>query len=139
LFVAQTGIVPKSASAATTSLPQKMFYSDLTPGCVYLGHHYTKNGQAIITLLQEGAQLQLKVNQFNNGWEIWTAQGQPVGGFSRRANGDLTAKGFQPGRFQFQPGEVTIRSIYRHLKVDEVTGEVTEDWFVVIPQIRVCR
>jgi ATP-dependent DNA helicase RecQ len=36
-------------------------------------------------------------------------------------------------------GEVRLHAVYRHLKLDEVTGKVMEDWFVPIPPIRVCR
>ncbi|WP_414589077.1 RecQ family ATP-dependent DNA helicase [Scytonema sp. PCC 10023] len=139
LFVSETGVIPKSADAVSSTLPQWMFYSDLTPAGVNLGHWCTKNRQQIIANLQEQSQLQLKVNKYNDGWEICTAQGQPIGGLSKKTNSDLAAKGFKPGDFQFQPGEVTVRSIYRHLKVDDLTGDVIEDWFVVIPQILVCR
>ena len=48
-------------------------------------------------------------------------------------------KSIKVNQFQFQQGEVTVGRIYRHLKTDEMTGEILEDWFVVIPQIRVCR
>jgi ATP-dependent DNA helicase RecQ len=51
----------------------------------------------------------------------------------------LRRKGIQVNQFQFQPGEVTVGSIYRHLNIDDITGEILESWFVVIPQIRVCR
>ncbi len=54
-------------------------------------------------------------------------------------NTEFRQKGIVPAQFQFQPGEVTLRSIFRHLKTHEVTGEIVEDWFVVIPQLRVYR
>ena len=43
--------------------------------------------------------------------------------------------GILPTQFEFLPGEITVRSIFRHLKTHEVTGEIVEDWFVVIPQL----
>jgi ATP-dependent DNA helicase RecQ len=138
VFVTETGIIPKSLNIATTSLPQKMYYADLSPGDVNLGHRFTQNNQHVITRLQEGELLQFRVNKFNNGWEIYTSQGQLIGALSRAANEKLSKEGISPGRFQFQPGDVSVRSIYRHLKTDPVTNEVIEDWFVVIPQIRVC-
>jgi ATP-dependent DNA helicase RecQ len=116
-----------------------MFYSDLTPRDINLGHQSTKDNQEAIANLQEVAQLQLKVNRYKNGWDICTAQGQLIGALSRAANEELSKKGFQPRDFEFQPGEVTVRSIYRYLKIDDLTGGVLEDRFVVIPQIRVCR
>ncbi|MBW4565204.1 MAG: RecQ family ATP-dependent DNA helicase [Mojavia pulchra JT2-VF2] len=138
-FVIESGVIPKFLSVTTTSLPRQMFYLDLSPGDVHLGHQFTKNNQHIITHLMEGTALQLRVNKFNNGWDIYTVQGQLIGALSRKANAELTSKGFKPGQFQFQSTEVTVKSIYRHLKMDEVSGNITEDWFVVIPQIRVCR
>jgi ATP-dependent DNA helicase RecQ len=45
----------------------------------------------------------------------------------------------RPKLFTFAAGEVRLHTIYRHLKLDEVTGNVREDWFVPIPQIQVCR
>ncbi|QLE45171.1 RecQ family ATP-dependent DNA helicase (plasmid) [Nostoc sp. C052] len=139
LFVMESGVNTKSLSPATTSLPQQMFYSDLSPGDVYLGHHSTKNSQHIITHLQEGTPLKFQSNRYNNGWDIFTTQGQIIGALSKKANAELAYKGFRPGQFQFQASEVIVRSIYRHLRKDEVNGNITEDWFVVIPQIRVCR
>ncbi len=139
LFVTETGIVPKSLNIATTSLPQKMYYADLSLADVHLGHYYTKKNQQAIASLTEGSPLKLKANKYNDGWEICTIQGQIIGGFSRKENGELCDRGFKPGQFQFQPQEVTVRSIYRHLKMDDITGVITEDWFVVVPQIRVCR
>lgn len=138
MFVSETGIIPKSADILSSTLPQQMFYLDLTPRDINLGHRYTKNNQQVIVNLQEFAQLQLRVNQYKDGWEIFTAQGQLVGALSRKTNEELLKRGFQP-EFQFQPGEVTVRSIYRHLKLDDLTGDIIEDWFVVIPQIRICR
>jgi hypothetical protein len=32
-----------------------------------------------------------------------------------------------------------VGRVYHHLKLDDTTGAVAEDWFVAIPQIRVCR
>ncbi len=116
-----------------------MLYGDYTPGDVHLGYAATKNQQTIIKNLCEGSFLQLKANQFGDGWIIRIQQGQEIGKLSRRGTEELAKKGICPGQFQFQSGEVTVRSIYRHLKVDDVTGNTLEDWFVVIPQIRVCR
>jgi ATP-dependent DNA helicase RecQ len=139
LFVMESGVVSKFLTIVTTSLPRQMFYSDLSPGDIYLGHNSTKNNQDIITHLQEGIPLQFQINRYNNGWDIFTTEGQIIGALSKKANAELANKGFKPGQFQFQPNEVTVKSIYRHLRIDEVNGNITEDWFVVIPQIRVCR
>jgi len=116
-----------------------MLYWDLTPGDVHLGHIATKNSQAIIQSLQEGTPLQIRTNRFGDSWIILTQNSREIGKLSQRGGSELAGKRIYPGQFQFQPGEVTVRSIYRHLKIDDVTGNVTEDWFVVIPQIRVCR
>ena len=117
-----------------------MYYFDLTPADIHLGHRTTINEQDTIKhQLCEGAPLLLRTNQYNNGWSIFTQENQAIGSLSRRGTQSLRAKGIHPGQFGFQPDEVTVRSIYRHLKVNEVTGEIIEDWFVVIPQIRVCR
>ncbi len=140
LLVSETGINSTSPSVISSfSLPQRMFYSDLTPSDVYLGHQYTRCFQAIINNIQEGARLQLQVNTFNNRYNIYTSQGQLIGALSNKANSYLAANGLNAGCFQFLPGEVTVKSIYHHLKLHQVTGEVIEDWFVVIPQIRICR
>jgi ATP-dependent DNA helicase RecQ len=68
-----------------------------------------------------------------------TGDGEEIGSLSKAANADLIKRQMHPERFQFQAGEILVKHVYRHKKVDEVTGETLEDWFVIIPQIRVCR
>jgi ATP-dependent DNA helicase RecQ len=81
----------------------------------------------------------MKANSFGEGWVILTQQGIEIGALSRRTNSEFRQKGILPTQFKFLPGEVTVRSIFRHLRTHEVTGEIVEDWFVVIPQLRVYR
>lgn len=139
LLVHQTGASSQRIAQANQSLPQLMLYWDLTPGDVHLGYAATKNQQVIIQNLREGTPLQMKTNRFGDGWIILTQQGHEIGKLSRWGAKELAKKQIQLGQFQFQLGEVTVKSIYRHLEIDDVTGNVREDWFVVIPQIRVCR
>jgi ATP-dependent DNA helicase RecQ len=138
-FVTETGVAVEPGQAPTQALPKMMLYRDLTPKDVNLGHHDTRSGQAIIRGLLEGQPLQLRANGYNNGWLVGTAAGQLVGSLSRKCNEQLARDGIRPGGFRFQPGEVTVRAVYRHLKLDDISGRILEDWFVVIPQIRVCR
>jgi ATP-dependent DNA helicase RecQ len=138
-FVTQAGLVSQVKPVETTTLPQILQYLDLTPKDVNLGHATTRHSQDRILQLREGMPLQLKVNQRKKGWEIWTEDGVSIGALSRwGSQRKLPQKGIHLG-FNFQPGEVSVRHIYRHLKRDELTGEVQEDWYVVIPQIRICR
>jgi len=58
---------------------------------------------------------------------------------SRKGTDELWRRGVLVNQFQFQQGEVSVRSIFRHIKLNDITREIEEDWFVVIPQIRVCR
>lgn len=139
LFVQETGVSLQSVSINTSSLPEQMTYSDLSPRPVNLDAWGTKNNQIIIEQLREGEELCLVPNKWNNGWDITTLSGRIVGTLSKRANQELMSEGFNPMSFRFLPGEVTVRNIYRHLKTDEMTGRTLEDWFVVIPQLRVCR
>jgi len=37
------------------------------------------------------------------------------------------------------PKLFTVRHIYQLLDVDEVTGKIKDEWYIVVPQIRVCR
>ncbi|MBW4600809.1 MAG: RecQ family ATP-dependent DNA helicase [Calothrix sp. FI2-JRJ7] len=138
-FVHETGAVSERPTVRTDSLPERMFYIDFTPASINLGHPATKDKQQIIEKLHEGADLLMKVNSNKNGWNIYTTLGQCIGALSKKANEELSKKGCVPGQFEFLPGEVTVKSIYRHLNIDDVSGEITEDWFVVIPAIRVCR
>lgn len=139
LFLQEAGLIPEAISYSEEQLPQLMRYLDLTPADVNLGYRATKNNQAIISTLSEGMPLCLKTNSWGDGWSIFTSNNQEIGSLSRRGTQSLTNRGIHPGHFQFQLDEVTVRSIYRHLKIDEVTGNILEDWFVVIPQIRICR
>ena len=138
-FVRETGVSSKQIEQTGGVFPKPMLYLDLTPKDVNLGDRSTQSQQEIIKNLQEDAPLQMKVNRYGNGWAILTAAGQEIGILSRKGNTELGKQGLQPSRFQFQPSEVTVKSIYRHLQTDEITGEITEDWFLVIPQIRICR
>jgi ATP-dependent DNA helicase RecQ len=81
----------------------------------------------------------MKVNRYGNNWALLTQQGREIGCLSKRDTETLRDKGIQVNQFQFQLGEVSVGSIYRHPKTDEMTEEILESWFVVIPQIRVCR
>jgi ATP-dependent DNA helicase RecQ len=87
----------------------------------------------------EGSPIELKANFPGNGWSIFTPNNQKIGYLSHNATEFLRNKGIQAGQFEFQSHEVTVKYIYHHIKKDEITAEVLEDWFVVIPQIRVCR
>jgi ATP-dependent DNA helicase RecQ len=118
-------------------MPARMLYLDLTPRDIYIAYFPTSNNQDVITNLREGDSLQLMVNSYGNNWAIFTENGIEIGNLSRKGKMALEQRGIAVKRFEFLPGEVTVKSIYRHLKKDEMTGEVTEDWFVVIPQIRV--
>jgi RecQ family ATP-dependent DNA helicase len=138
-FVHETGVVPEKLTVKTDYLPERMFYIDLTPGDINLGHPATKSKQQIIIRLTEGVELLMQVNSYKNGWNILTADGQCIGALSKKANAELSKKGCVPEKFNFRSGEVTVKSIYRHLNIDDVSGEIREDWFVVVPQIRVCR
>jgi ATP-dependent DNA helicase RecQ len=138
-LVEETGVPVEQGRAPAAALPRLMVYRDLTPGDVYLSHHDTRSGQAIIRDLCEGGALDLRPNPKGDGWLIQTARGQHVGALSRRCNQQLAPDGLRPRAFSFAAGEVRLHAVYRHLNLDEVTGDVREDWFVPIPQIRVCR
>jgi ATP-dependent DNA helicase RecQ len=138
-FTKETGVPIQVGEAPAVDLPQTMIYRDLTPEHVNLGHAETKKRQARIERLLEGEQLELKPNSYGDGWLVCTAEGLTIGALSRKCNQLLASDRLRPGAFQFQAGEVTARGIFRHLKLDEVTGKVVEDRFVVLPQLRICR
>ncbi|MCG6137161.1 MAG: hypothetical protein MET45_21425 [Nostoc sp. LLA-1] len=138
-FIEQSGLTTQITTYAETQLPQLMHYFDLTPSDVNLGYTATRNRQDIIKTLREGTPLQLKINQIGNRWRICTDDNQEIGCLSLRGTQSLINKKIEPNQFQFQHGEVTVRYIYHHIKRDDVTGHILEDWFVVIPKIRVCR
>lgn len=138
-FVQEAGISSQAVSYPEHSLPQKILYLDLTPGDVNLGHLATQKSQEMIKALQEGETLLLTGNSNNTRWLIRTSQGHAIGALSKAGAQTLYRQGLRLGQFQFQPEEVSIRAIYRHLKINEVTGEVEESHFVIIPKIRVCR
>ncbi len=138
-FLTETKILAETHSRSPVNLPTFIYYADLTPADIYLGYGPTQKQQQVIQKLREGDRLLLQPNAWGDGWVICDANNIEVGALSRKARDELLQNGFDPKKFQFQPGEVTVRHIYRHLKSDEVTGELQEDWYVVIPQIRVYR
>lgn len=137
-LVHETGVPVTRMGDRSLALPQQMLYLDFTPKEVHLGHAATQRQQALIQSLHEGEAIELRANQFQ-GWTVYTQEGQAIGALSRSGTDTLRQQGIVPHQFQFQAHEVTIRSLYHHLKWDEVTGQLVEDWVVVIPQIRVCR
>ncbi|MDY6803274.1 MAG: RecQ family ATP-dependent DNA helicase [Cyanobacteriota bacterium] len=140
LFAQETGVsTEKIAGGNVGKLPAKTLYLDLTPRDIYLAYPATSNKQEVIINLREGDRLQLRVNRYGNSWAIFTEDGVEIGNLSKNATADLKNKGIAVKQFEFLPGEVTVKSIYHHLKIDDMTGEITEDWFAVLPQIRVCR
>ncbi|MDX1976247.1 MAG: ATP-dependent helicase [Pseudanabaenaceae cyanobacterium bins.68] len=115
-----------------------IFYADMNPSHVSLGFPGTRESQGIIEALKEGDTIDLITTSARNNWTI-RRNHQVIGLLSSKAVTELADRSIIPGRFIFNSGEVTVRSIFRHLKTDEVTGEIVEDWYVAIPQIRVCR
>ncbi|MBW4494353.1 MAG: RecQ family ATP-dependent DNA helicase [Oscillatoria princeps RMCB-10] len=138
-FVRETGVSSQKIEWAGGQLPQRMLYLDLNPKDVHIGDRATVDQQPIIETIREGEPLQMRVNRYGNNWAILTQQGREIGCLSKRGTEKLQGKGIQVNQFQFQRGEVTVGSIFRHLKTDDITGEILESRFVVIPQIRVCR
>ena len=139
IFVQQAGLTPQITTYPATQIPQVMHYFDFTPADVYLGYRSTKQNQDIIKRLSEGDFIKLRINSWGNGWSIFTEQNQEIGSLSRNGTQFLRNRGIHFNQFTFQSGEVTVRYIYQHTEMDDVTGEIVEEWFVVIPQIRVCR
>jgi hypothetical protein len=135
----ETGATVRAAPAAGAALPDRLVFLDLDPGDVHLGHPETQRRQQRIQGLLEGAPLRLRVSTYGDGWLICADDGLVVGALSRSANQDLRRRGLGPGQFQFAAGEVRVSRVFRHLKFDEVSGKKLEDWFVVVPQIRVGR
>lgn len=142
-FLNEIGVQLTHMAAPSGPLPARMLYHDLTPAHIWLGHNDTVAQQETIRALHEGMPLQLMPYGSpigaETGWEIQTATGTRIGALSQKANALLAEKGVRPGQFEFKTGEVTVHSIYRQLGVDQVTGKVNQDHFVVLPQIRVCR
>jgi ATP-dependent DNA helicase RecQ len=138
-LLTEAGVPVRPAAAPNVQLPRRLVYRDLGPEDVYLGHPATRKEQQLITGLREGSPLQLRVNRFGDGWLVCTEKGKEIGDLSRSADEDLRRRGLGAGAFGFAAGEVRVGRVYRHLKFDDITGDKTEDWFVVIPQLRVCR
>ncbi|BDA73648.1 hypothetical protein CAL7716_078140 [Calothrix sp. PCC 7716] len=137
-FINETGAELEHLNVKIDFLPEQMFCLDLTPHDIFPGHYSIKKNQEVIINLTEGAELSVKVNSYFNGWDIFTVDGQKVGALSQQGNSHLASVGCIPGEFEFRSGEVKVKNIYRHVKMDDASGAV-EDWFIVIPQLRVCR
>ncbi|OKH44456.1 hypothetical protein NIES2101_28220 [Calothrix sp. HK-06] len=137
-FINETGAELEHLNVKIDFLPELMFCLDLTPNDIFLGHYSTKKNQEVIINLTEGAELSVKVNSYFNGWDIFTVDEQKVGALSQQGNSNLAFVGCIPGEFEFRSGEVKVKNIYRHLQIDDASG-IVEDWFIVIPQLRVCR
>lgn len=119
---------------------QFVFYADLTPKDVNLSFVGLKDKQKqeIIKQLKEGNLIDLRATTKGDNWTI-RSNNQVIGLLSKKAVDDLRNRDINPGGFDFQSGEVTVRNIYRQITTDEITGEILDDWYVVIPQIRICR
>jgi ATP-dependent DNA helicase RecQ len=137
-FVNEAGAEAYPVESIIINPPQFIFYSDMTPRFVNLGFKATKNCQDIIKGLTEGDLINLQATQTNNSWTI-RRNDQVIGLLSNEAVENLKRRHIIPGEFIFLPNEVTVRSIYRHLKTDEVNGNILEEWYVIIPQIRIYR
>lgn len=138
-FLQETGVSVRSIKQINQYLPERMNYIELNGRDVHLGYQATLKQQPIIKNLLEGEPLLLRVNKYKNGWAIFTQQGEEIGNLSKAGTDTLRKKGMQVNQFEFQPGEVTVKSIFRHIRTDDMTGEILEEQFVVIPQIRICR
>jgi ATP-dependent DNA helicase RecQ len=139
LFIQQAGLTSQITNYTPSKIPPLMHYFDLTPADVNLGYQSTRNRQGIIRRLLEGTSIILRTNYWGNSWSIFTQNNDEIGALSRGGTQSLRDRGIHPGQFEFQFCEVTVRYIYNHIKIDEVTGNILEETLVVIPQIRVCR
>jgi ATP-dependent DNA helicase RecQ len=140
-FVTEAGLGWRDAPEATAEVPRQLTYLDLTPKDVWLGFGATQGGQMWIEELREGAGLRLRARrgQKGQGWLVCTADGRPIGALLAEGDRKLARRGMTPGGFEFRDGEVQVDRVYHHLQLDDMTGAVTQNWFVAIPQIRVCR
>jgi ATP-dependent DNA helicase RecQ len=139
-FVWESGATLYPAENISIAPPQFVFYADLTPKHVHLSFDGMRDEskQRIIKDIKEGELINLKAIQNGKNWTI-RKNDQVIGLLSNQAVGDLRNRGITPSNFTFQSEEVTVRSVYRHLKTDEVNGDILEDWYLVVPQIRICR
>ncbi|NJK35872.1 MAG: ATP-dependent helicase [Oscillatoriales cyanobacterium SM2_2_1] len=137
-FVEEAKPNPYPVEKLPISPPQFVFYADLTPQDINLGFGGSRDNQGIITQLKEGDAIELKATAKGSNWKI-CHHDQIIGLLSNQAVADLKKRDIYPGIFVFQPGEVAVRNVYHHLEINEVTGELVDSWYVVIPQIRICR
>jgi ATP-dependent DNA helicase RecQ len=137
-FVLESGSKPYPAEQIRIDTPKTIFYADLTPGDVHLGFSASKENQHIIKALTEGDVIDLKATQKGDNWTI-RKDNIVIGLLSHKAAEKLRERRIEPRSFVFQPREVRVRNIYRQMETNQVTGEILEEWYVVIPQIRVCR
>jgi ATP-dependent DNA helicase RecQ len=148
-LVVETGVeVQPAPRLKKARLPQQILYRDLGVDDVWISKRDTRQRQHLIKSLREGAALQLRPRRYRSstsgdkdrqGWLICDARGMVLGALSRKGDRELAEQGLGPDRFEFQDGEVRVGRIYHHLQFHEITGQKMEDWFVIVPQIRVCR
>jgi ATP-dependent DNA helicase RecQ len=138
-FLQETQIQPITERLDSVELPKRIHYFDFNPSDVNLGDRATQRNQDGIKTMREGDPLYLQPNSWGNGWSIFDEKQVEIGALSRKCNQSLAWKDLEPSKFHFQPGEVTVRYIYRHVKTAEDSDEILEDWYVVIPQIRIYR
>jgi ATP-dependent DNA helicase RecQ len=148
-FIAEIGVSAQNIAPTDIDLPAFIFYADMNRKDVNHGYRQTKNkqNQEIIKKLKEGENLLLKKNRFKNNWGIYTLSNIEIGELSSGRNAGTKDIGKRKldraqislNEFQFEDGEVSVRHIYLFKEVDDVTGETLDEWFVIIPQIRVCR
>jgi ATP-dependent DNA helicase RecQ len=136
-FLRETQLEAPMAQLGFLKLPHRIHYFDFSPEDVYLSCKATRQRQDIIKQMREGDALDLKPNAWGDGWSLFSEAQIELGALSKKCNQVLARKGLIPGQFQFYPGEVTVRYIYRHVKTADDADEIIEDWYVVIPQIRV--
>jgi ATP-dependent DNA helicase RecQ len=139
-FVQESEATPYPIENISITPPQFVFYADLTPKDINLSFDGStdRHKQNIIMQIKECDFIDLRATVAGRNWTI-RSNNQVIGLLSNQAVADLRNRNINPGNFIFQPGEVTVKSIYRHLKIDEINGDILEDWYVVIPQIRICR
>ncbi|WP_243458649.1 ATP-dependent helicase, partial [Nostoc sp. UIC 10630] len=99
LFVQQAGLTSEVIDYSETQLPQLMRYFDLAPSNVYLGYESTQNRQNVIKKLCEGDVLELRANNHNNAWRIFTPNNDEIGCLSRRGTQFLSIKVFSLDSF----------------------------------------
>jgi ATP-dependent DNA helicase RecQ len=127
-----TGLITETLEVETDRAIESAFFRRATPRDVWLSFDRTKAQQPLIERMKEGDPLRISRGSYPR---ISLPTGQCIGSLAAGFSKELLAR-FGARSKELGSDIVSVYKIFHHVKLEQLTGEILEDHFVVLPEIK---